>query len=67
MNRFTLHCFASARYVVTPSEAKKADLVRHWKVVDADARGVATIEMSIASMRWERKAGNDEDVFDSSK
>jgi len=45
----------------------KADLIRHWKVADVDANGVATLEMSIASMRWERKAGKDEDVFDSSK
>jgi len=45
----------------------KVDLVRHWKVADVDAKGVATLEMSIASMRWERKAGKEEDVFDSSK
>ena len=32
-----------------------------------DAKGVATVEMSIVSMRWERKAGKEEDVFDSSK
>jgi hypothetical protein len=45
----------------------KVDLVRQWKVTDVDERGIATLEMSIASMRWERKAGKDEDVFDSSK
>jgi hypothetical protein len=45
----------------------KVDLVRKWKVADVDAKGIATLEMSIASMRWERKAGTDEDVFDSSK
>ncbi|MBO0697623.1 MAG: hypothetical protein J2P46_04455 [Zavarzinella sp.] len=45
----------------------KADLTRHWKVADVDANGVATLEMSIVAMRWERKAGKDEDVFDSSK
>jgi len=45
----------------------KMDLVRKWKVTEVDAKGVATFEMSIASMRWERKAGTDEDVFDSSR
>jgi hypothetical protein len=43
------------------------DLVRQWRVADVDARGIATLEMSIQSMRWVRKAGKDEDVFDSSK
>lgn len=47
--------------------ATKADVVRHWKFVDVDERGVATVEMSIASMRWERRAGKEEDVFDSSR
>jgi hypothetical protein len=45
----------------------KVDLIRKWKVADVDATGVATLEMSIASMRWERKSGKDEDVFDSTK
>jgi hypothetical protein len=45
----------------------KVDLVRKWKVVDVDDKGVATLEMSIASMRFERKSGTEEDVFDSSK
>jgi hypothetical protein len=45
----------------------KVDLIRHWKVADVDAKGVATVEMSIASMRWERKAGKEEDVFDSTR
>lgn len=45
----------------------KVDLIRKWKVADVDAAGVATLEMSIPTMRWERKAGKDEDVFDSSK
>jgi hypothetical protein len=45
----------------------KVDLIRKWKVADVDAKGVATLEMSIASMRWERKAGTDEDLFDSTK
>ena len=52
---------------VVTTVTTKADLVRHWKVAEVDAGGVATIEMSIASMRWERKAGKDEDVFDSSR
>jgi hypothetical protein len=47
--------------------SSKVDLIRHWKVVDVDEKGTATVEMSIASMRWERKTGNEEDVFDSSK
>src|SRR5262245_36822849 len=45
----------------------KIDLVRKWKVSDVDAKGIATLEVSIASMRWERKSGTEEDVFDSSK
>jgi hypothetical protein len=52
---------------VETAVATKVDLVRHWKVTDVDTNGVATVEMSIASMRWERKAGAEEDVFDSSK
>ena len=52
---------------VETTVATKADLVRRWKVVDVDAAGTATVEMSIASMRWERKTGKDEDVFDSSR
>lgn len=47
--------------------ATKADVVRHWRVADVDERGVATVEMSIKSMRWERRAGKEEDVFDSSR
>jgi hypothetical protein len=45
----------------------KVDLVRKWKVAEVDDKGIATLEMTIASMRLERKAGTDEDVFDSSK
>jgi hypothetical protein len=52
---------------VETTVATKVDLVRHWKVSDVDDKGTATIEMSIVSMRWERKAGTDEDVFDSTK
>jgi hypothetical protein len=52
---------------VESAVATKVDLVRHWKVTDVDAAGVATLEMSIVSMRWERKTPKDEDVFDSSR
>jgi hypothetical protein len=45
----------------------KIDLVRKWKVTDVDDKGVATLEMTIASMRFERRCGKDEDVFDSTK
>ena len=45
----------------------KVDLIRKWKVVDVDDKGTATLEMTIASMRLERKNGKDEDVFDSTK
>ncbi len=45
----------------------RIDLVRKWKVIDVDGKGVATLEMSIASMRFERKSGKDVDVFDSTK
>jgi hypothetical protein len=43
------------------------DVVRKWKVTDVDDKGIATLEMTIASMRFARKAGAEEDVFDSSK
>ena len=43
------------------------DLTRKWKVTEVNAAGVATLEMTIASIRWERKAGKDEDIFDSTK
>lgn len=47
--------------------ATRVDLVRHWKVSAVDGAGVATVEMSIASIRWARKIGEEEDVFDSTK
>jgi hypothetical protein len=50
---------------VETAVATKVDLVRRWKTVEVDDQGIATLEMSIASMRWERKAGTEEDVFDS--
>jgi hypothetical protein len=51
---------------VESESTTKVDVVRKWKVVDVDAKGIATLELSIAAMRWERKAGKVEDVFDSS-
>src|SRR5262245_66678700 len=74
----TYHLVQTTRVVETvadektnkPVESESAtmvDLVRKWKVAAVDEKGVATLEMSIASMRWERKAGAEEDVFDSSK
>ena len=42
--------------------------MRRWKVTDVDTDGVATLEMTIASMRWEQKAsGGEAEVFDSTK
>ena len=44
------------------------DVQRKWKVTEVDDKGVATLEMSIASMRWEQKLPSGEtDVFDSTK
>lgn len=44
------------------------ELVRQWKVIDVDAKGTGTLEMSIVKMRWEQKTGtNEPDIFDSSK
>lgn len=74
----TYHLVQTTRVVETVPDEKtnkpvetevttKADLVRKWHVIDVDDRGVATLEMSIAAMRWERKSGTEEDVFDSSK
>lgn len=46
----------------------KHTVVRRWKVADVDPKGVATLEMSILSMKWERKLPNGEmDIFDSTK
>lgn len=72
----TYHLVQTTRVVETVTDDKtnksveteattKVDLIRRWKVTDVDAKGVATVEMSIASMRWERKAGGEEDIFDS--
>ncbi|WP_020468971.1 hypothetical protein [Zavarzinella formosa] len=52
----------------TKKVATALDLVRQWKVSDVDAKGTATLEMSIIKMRWEQKVGEAEaDVFDSAK
>ncbi len=43
-------------------------VVRRWKIAEVDDKGVATLEMTILSMKWEQKHSNGEnDVFDSSK
>jgi len=74
----TYHLVQNTKVVETVADEKtskpvesesttKVDLVRKWKVAAVDDKGIATLEMSIASMRWERKAGSEEDVFDSSK
>jgi hypothetical protein len=43
-------------------------VVRKWKVADLDDKGVATLEMTIAAMKWEQKLPNGEsDIFDSAK
>lgn len=52
---------------VVAESSTKVDLVRKWKVIEVDDKGVAALDMSIASMRWERKVGAEEDIFDSSK
>jgi hypothetical protein len=44
----------------------KLDLVKRWQVTDVDAQGVATLQMSLASLRMETTAPNGEVVlFDS--
>ncbi len=45
----------------------KMDVTRCWKVTEFDTKAIATLEFTIAALRWERKAGADEDVFDSEK
>jgi hypothetical protein len=52
---------------VEQQESVKHSVIRRWKVSELDAKGIATLEMSIASMRWERKLPNGmTDTFDSS-
>jgi hypothetical protein len=43
-------------------------VTRKWTVAEVDANGVATLEMTIGSMKWEEKLPNGEtDIFDSAK
>lgn len=65
------------KHVTTVTEAvegtsvetvSKLDLVKRWQVLDVDARGVATLQLSLAAMRNEQKRPNGETiVFDSEK
>jgi len=46
----------------------RAIVTRQWKIMAVDAAGIATVEMSILTLRTERKVGEDAaDVFDSTK
>ncbi|MCE9531826.1 MAG: hypothetical protein K8T89_11985 [Planctomycetes bacterium] len=46
----------------------KHTVVRRWKVAEIDDKGIATLEMTIVSMKWEQKLPNGEnDNFDSTK
>jgi len=46
----------------------KHTVVRRWKAVDVDQAGVATLQMTILSLKWERKLPDGKmDVFDSTK
>src|SRR5271155_1924167 len=46
----------------------KHTAVRRWKVAEIDDKGIATLEMTIASMKWEHTAPDGTtEVFDSSK
>jgi hypothetical protein len=46
----------------------KHSVVRKWKVTDVDDKGVATLAMSIDSMKWEQKRPDGQsDTFDSAK
>jgi hypothetical protein len=53
----------------TTQTVNKLDLVKRWHVADVDAKGVATLELSLVSMRMERKLPNqaEPDVFDSTQ
>ena len=52
----------------TQEHVTKHTVTRKWKVAEIDDKGVATLEMSIAAMKWEQKLPNGEnDVFDSAK
>ena len=45
--------------------ASTLDIVKRWKIVDVDAAGVATMDLSIERMRNEQKRPGDVLVFDS--
>jgi len=45
----------------------KHTVIRKWKVVDVDAKGVATLEMTIAAMKWQNKGPDGALEFDSEK
>jgi hypothetical protein len=50
----------------TNSSSSKVDLVNRWKATDLDDKGIATLEMSIVSMRNEQKlTSGDVLLFDS--
>jgi hypothetical protein len=53
---------------VDQEQTTRHTAVRRWKVTDVDAKGVATLEMTIVAMKWEQTLPNGErDVFDSAK
>jgi len=46
----------------------KHTVVRRWKVADVDDKGIATLQMTILSLKWERTLPDGKlDAFDSSK
>jgi hypothetical protein len=52
----------------TSETGSKLSTVRHWQVQDVDARGVATVQLSLSSLRIETKSPNgDVLTFDSSQ
>lgn len=56
------------RKPTTSSVLMRATVTRQWKVIAVDAAGTATVEMSILTLRTERKVGEEAaDVFDSTR
>jgi hypothetical protein len=52
----------------TQEHVTRHTVQRQWKVADIDIKGMVTLEMSIAAMKWEQQLPNGEtDVFDSAK
>ncbi|MCX7664551.1 MAG: hypothetical protein N2112_03295 [Gemmataceae bacterium] len=46
----------------------KAEIIRKWRVLDVDEKGVATLEMSIDSLKWQHTLPDGkEETFDSDK